>query len=154
MSVKYPTYRDIYIDKGTDFVEIIELSGPYTDFTFSGNVRNSYTSSTSVPIEFASVNNEPNKATISISAANTALLKRFRGVYDIFATSIATGDVHKERAGTAFYNESASTESPGLPDPENSYNEYIDHAAADADPTLLSGGVYKLTDDRALYQKP
>lgn len=113
----HPISRDIYIDKGTDYSDVIELSVPYADYDFSGSIKSSYSSPNAVPIAFDSVLNEPNKATISVTSENTLLLRRLRGVYDIFATNKVSGDVHKEREGTAHYTEAASNDPVPLPPP-------------------------------------
>lgn len=115
MPLTHPIYRDIFIDKGTTFSQTIELSIPFADYGFEGYVKSSYTSTNSVPFAFAAVDNEPNKAVISITAENTRFLRRMRGIYDIFATNKDTGDVHKEREGTAHYSEAATNEPAPLP---------------------------------------
>lgn len=117
MAIKHPVYRDIYVDRGLRFSQIIELSVPFEDYTFEGLVKSSYTATTGIPIEFAAVDNESEKAEIFITAENTALLRRQRGVYDIFATNKLTSEVHKEREGTAHYANSASLPPVPMPPP-------------------------------------
>lgn len=111
----HPVSRDIYIDKGADFSQVIELSVPFADYDFTGSIKSSYTATTSVPIAFAAVTNEPNKMEISVTAENTILLRRLRGVYDIFGTDKTTGEVHKEREGQAHYSQAATIEVAPLP---------------------------------------
>jgi hypothetical protein len=117
MPLAHPIYRDIFIDKGANFSQKIELSVPFEDYDFEGYIKSSYTSTTSVPIAFAPVDNEPNKAIISVTDEHTRLLRRKRGIYDIFATNKESGEIHKEREGTAHYNESTTNDPGVLPPP-------------------------------------
>lgn len=181
MAITYPNYRDIYIDKGTSFSQTIELGVPFDEYDFEGSIKSSYSTLTGVPIDFTAVTNEPNKTVISVTAENTSLLRRLRGVYDIFATNKQTGEIHKEREGVAHYSNSVSIAPAPLP-PDPGYQIllediidagtaaaanvedfipsivfpiYDDDAEADADVDLLSGSLYKtVLGGRTIFQKP
>lgn len=106
----HSTYRDTFIDKGSDFEQTIEISVNYAEYDFSGSIKSSYSSVASVPFSFGAVANEPKKVKITISSNNTSLLKRNRGVYDIFATNKISGVIHKEMEGQAHFNSAVTIE--------------------------------------------
>lgn len=113
-----PKYRDIYIDRGADFFQIIDLSVNFADYDFSGAIRKSVTATYAVPFEFSAVENFPKKCKISISDYNTSIIesnRSNRALYDIFATHKETGDVHKEREGQVFLSNSITDGEVHLP---------------------------------------
>lgn len=112
-----PIYIDLYINKGADFSQIIDLLDAYADVDLSGAVKSSISATTGIAFEFSEVVNEPRKAKIFISDVNTSLLSRRRGVYDIYSTDKITGEVKLQRQGTAHYTESATLH-PLEPPPE------------------------------------
>jgi hypothetical protein len=81
------TYANIFIDQGSDFSFTLDLSTTVglldlTSYTARGQIRKSYTSSTSVDFDI-SINVSDPKLTCSLTAAQTSLLKYGRYVYDI-----------------------------------------------------------------------
>ena len=119
-----PIYRDVFIDKGENFSQIVEISVPFADYDFAGAIKSSRSSIYSVPFVFSAVPNYPNKMEMTISDENTRLLRRYRGFYDIFATHKITGDVHKEREGIAHYTEPTTGGGIVLPPPTD-YQIYL-----------------------------
>tara|TARA_R110000764_G_scaffold217024_1_gene304060 strand:- start:1218 stop:1556 length:339 start_codon:yes stop_codon:yes gene_type:complete len=87
------TYANIFIDQGSDFSFTVDLSTTVglldlTSYTARGQIRKSYTSSTSVDFDI-SINVSDPELTCSLTAAQTTLLKYGRYVYDI---EILSGD--------------------------------------------------------------
>jgi hypothetical protein len=81
------TYANIFIDQGSDFSFTLDLSTTVglldlTSYTARGQIRKSYTSSTSVDFDI-SINVSDPELTCSLTAAQTSLLKYGRYVYDI-----------------------------------------------------------------------
>ncbi len=111
-------YRDIFINKGDDFSEVIEISIPFDEYEFSGTVRSSIASLVGIPITCEAVDGQTHKMRISIPSELTATLSRRRGVYSILATNILTEEQVTERQGTAHYSQ-APTFVPAQPPPPN-----------------------------------
>jgi hypothetical protein len=114
MSIKI--YRDIYINKGADFSEVIDINADYDDVNLTGAIKSSYASPVSFAFSFLPVEGQPTKARVTLSALNTLLLPRRRGVYDIYSVSKETDEVLLNRQGIAHYTDSASF-SPAVPPP-------------------------------------
>jgi hypothetical protein len=96
-------YRDIYINIGADFSEVINLSKPFDELELQGAIKSSLNSSLAVPISFESIAGQSNRALMKVAAEDTLLLQRRRGVYDVFSTD-TNGVVEKEREGVAHYS--------------------------------------------------
>jgi hypothetical protein len=111
-------YRDIFINKGDDFSEIIDISVPFDEYDFTGTVRSSVESNIGIPISFEAVETDTRKMRISIPSELTATLRRRRGVYSILATNKITEDQFTERQGTAHYSQAPSFV-PAEPPPPN-----------------------------------
>ena len=87
------TYANLFIDQGSDFNFTLDPSTTVglldlTNYTARGQIRKSYTSSTSVDFDI-SINVSDSELTCSLTAAQTSLLKYGRYVYDI---EILSGD--------------------------------------------------------------
>jgi hypothetical protein len=87
------TYSNLFIDQGSDFNFTVDLSTTtgavdLTDYTSRGQIRKSYTSSTSVDFTI-SINVSESELACSLTAAQTSSLKAGRYVYDI---EILSGD--------------------------------------------------------------
>jgi len=87
------TYANIFIDQGSDFSFTVDLSTTVglldlTSYTARGQIRKSYTSSTSVDFDI-SINVSDSELECSLTSAQTSLLKYGRYVYDI---EILSGD--------------------------------------------------------------
>ena len=81
------TYANLFIDQGSDFNFTLDLSTTVglldlTNYTARGQIRKSYTSSTSVDFDI-SINVSNSELTCSLTSAQTSLLKYGRYVYDI-----------------------------------------------------------------------
>ena len=81
------TYANIFIDQGSDFSFTLDLSTTaglldLTSYTARGQIRKSYTSSTSVDFDISISVSDP-ELTCSLTSAQTSLLKYGRYVYDI-----------------------------------------------------------------------
>jgi len=81
------TYANIFIDQGSDFSFTLDLSTTVglldlTSYTARGQIRKSYTSSTSVDFDI-SINVSDSELECSLTSAQTSLLKYGRYVYDI-----------------------------------------------------------------------
>ena len=81
------TYANIFIDQGSDFSFTLDLSTTIglldlTSYTARGQIRKSYTSSTSVDFDI-SINVSDSELTCGLTSAQTSLLKYGRYVYDI-----------------------------------------------------------------------
>jgi hypothetical protein len=99
----HPTYRDVYVDQGSDYNEIIELSVNYADYYFYGEIKRNVASQTAAAqFAFDSVLNEPKKMHVILTGAQTDLLKLPRALYDIYARNKSTNITHKEREGQVF----------------------------------------------------
>jgi len=87
------TYSNLFIDQGSDFNFTVDLSTTtgavdLTDYTSRGQIRKSYTSSTSVDFTI-SINVSESELACSLTSAQTSSLKAGRYVYDI---EILSGD--------------------------------------------------------------
>jgi len=112
-------YRDIFISKGDDFSEIIDISVPYDEYDFVGVVRSSGSSLIGIPITCSAVEGNLRKMEISIPAELTSALKRRRGLYAIHATEKAlSSEQFTERGGTAHYSQSSTFVPTQPPPPE------------------------------------
>lgn len=81
------TYANLFIDQGSDFSFTLDLSTTVglldlTSYTARGQIRKSYTSSTSVDFDI-SINVSDSELTCALTSAQTSLLKYGRYVYDI-----------------------------------------------------------------------
>ena len=81
------TYANIFIDQGSDFSFTVDLSTAaglldLTSYTARGQIRKSYTSSTSVDFDISISVSDP-ELTCSLTSEQTSLLKYGRYVYDI-----------------------------------------------------------------------
>jgi hypothetical protein len=91
-------YANLTIDQGSDFFSVVSVEGsnglPYdlTGHSARGQIRRSYTSSTSYP--FVATINNPSQGDIEIALSNTVTssMKAGRYVYDIEITDSITGD--------------------------------------------------------------
>ena len=91
-------YANLTIDQGSDFFSVVSVEGsnglPYdlTGHTARGQIRKTYTSSTSYP--FTVTINNPVQGDIEIALDNTVTssMKAGRYVYDIEITEAVTGD--------------------------------------------------------------
>lgn len=111
-------YRDIFINKGDDFTEVIEISVPFNEYDFTGTVRSSVASLVGIPITCEAVDGDNRKMRISIPSELTSTLSRRRGVYSILATNKLTEEQVTERQGTAHYSQAPSFV-PAAPPPPN-----------------------------------
>ena len=76
------TYKNLFIDQGSDFSFSVDQSIDLTDYTARGQIRKSYTSTNAT--DFNIIVDVPNgKLDISLTAAQTGALKAGRYVYDI-----------------------------------------------------------------------
>ena len=87
------TYSNLFIDQGSDFNFTVDLSTTtgavdLTDYTSRGQIRKSYTSSTSVDFTI-SIDVSESELACSLTSAQTSSLKAGRYVYDI---EILSGD--------------------------------------------------------------
>jgi hypothetical protein len=81
------TYANIFIDQGSDFSFTLDLSTTVglldlASYTARGQIRKSYTSSTSVDFDI-SINVSDPELECSLTSEQTSLLKYGRYVYDI-----------------------------------------------------------------------
>lgn len=81
------TYSNLFIDQGSDFsfsVDLTTTTGAVdlTNYTSRGQIRKSYTSSTSTNFTI-SINVSESVLNVSLTAAQTGALKAGRYVYDI-----------------------------------------------------------------------
>ena len=81
------TYANLFIDQGSDFSFTLDLTNTVglldlASYTARGQIRKSYTSSTSVDFDI-SINVSDSELTCSLTSAQTSLLKYGRYVYDI-----------------------------------------------------------------------
>jgi len=85
---------NIFIDQGAEFFRTMTITDTnkvainLTNCTLSGQLRRSYTATTSVPLVMAIVDRLTGKASMSLSAAATAALADGRYVYDVELTSV------------------------------------------------------------------
>jgi hypothetical protein len=76
------TYKNLFIDQGSDFSFSVDQSIDLTDYTSRGQIRKSYTSTNAT--DFNIIVDVPNgKLDVSLTAAQTGALKAGRYVYDI-----------------------------------------------------------------------
>ena len=76
------TYKNLFIDQGSDFSFSIDQSIDLTDYISRGQIRKSYTSTNAT--DFNIIVDVPNgKLDVSLTAAQTGALKAGRYVYDI-----------------------------------------------------------------------
>ena len=81
------TYANIFVDQGSDFSFTVDLSTTIglldlTDYTARGQIRKSYSSTTSVDFTI-SINVSTSELECSLTSAQTSLIKYGRYVYDI-----------------------------------------------------------------------
>ena len=83
------TYSDIFIDQGTSYASTIDVFDPnglplnLTDYSARGQIRKTYASANA--IDFTTNINDPEtgKVHISLTAAQTRVMKPGRYVYDV-----------------------------------------------------------------------
>lgn len=92
-------YANISIDQGSDFTSTVTVEGSdgliydLTGYTARGQIRKSYTSTTAV--NFATAINSPTQGTIllTLTAAQTAVMRAGRYLYDIEIVQTSTNKV-------------------------------------------------------------
>jgi len=92
-------YANISVDQGSDFTSNVTVEGSdgivfnLTGYTVRGQIRKTYTSSTS--ISFVSTIDVPSsgRITLVLTAATTATMKPGRYVYDIEIVETLTGKI-------------------------------------------------------------
>lgn len=94
-----PAYVELYIDQGTTFNNIINVTDDITNapinvygYTITSQMRRSYYSANASANIICTITNATNgEVTMSMSAANTAIIKAGRYLFDIKTTN--TGNV-------------------------------------------------------------
>ena len=92
-------YANISIDQGSDFSSTVTVEGSdglvyaLTGHTARGQIRKTYSSSTSIPFVTVINNPEAGKILISLTSTVTAAMKAGRYVYDIEIVQTGTGKV-------------------------------------------------------------
>lgn len=92
-------YANISIDQGSDFTSTVTVEGSdglifdLTGYTARGQIRKSYTSTTAV--NFTTAINSPVQGTIllTLTAAQTAIMRAGRYLYDVEIVQTASGKV-------------------------------------------------------------
>ena len=92
-------YANISIDQGSDFTSTVTVEGSdgivfnLTGYTARGQIRKSYTSTTSV--NFSASINSPTQGTIqlTLTSAQTGAMKAGRYLYDVEVVQTSTGKV-------------------------------------------------------------
>ena len=98
-------YADLTIDRGSQFESIIVVNDTngavknLTGYLARGKIRKSYTSSTSVDFTITIPNPTFGKLVVSMTSANTLLLKSGRYVYDIEIYRSSPAEVIRVREG-------------------------------------------------------
>jgi hypothetical protein len=103
-------YANISIDQGSDFTSNVTVEGSdgitfnLTGYTVRGQIRKTYTSSTSIAF-VASIDVPSNgRITITLPAATTAAMKPGRYVYDLEIVETLTGKITRVVEGQVEVN--------------------------------------------------
>ena len=102
-------YADITIDQGSDFistVSIVNAEGSPVDisgYSFRGQIRKSYSSTTKVDFNIVSGNPTSGDIILSLTAETTKLMKDGRYVYDVELIA-SSGSVNRVIEGQVYIN--------------------------------------------------